>query len=57
MSKGAKKGLVYTGIALGLFFVIVQPNQAAGMVGDILHFLESSARSVITFVSNVFSGS
>ncbi|MFF0147161.1 hypothetical protein D5S19_26055 [Amycolatopsis panacis] len=45
-------GLV--GIALVLFFVIAQPSHAAGLVGNIVDFLRSSAESVITFVSNVF---
>ncbi|MEV6912823.1 MULTISPECIES: hypothetical protein [Amycolatopsis] len=51
----AKKLLTFAGIALVLFFVIAQPGQAAGLVGNIIGFLRSSAESVITFVSNVFS--
>ncbi|AGM03670.1 MULTISPECIES: hypothetical protein [Amycolatopsis] len=51
----AKKLLTFAGIALVLFFVIAQPGQAAGLVGNIIGFLRDSAESVITFVSNVFS--
>jgi len=51
----AKKLLTFAGIALVLFFVITQPGQAAGLVGNIIGFLRDSAESVITFVSNVFS--
>lgn len=50
-----KKLLAFAGIALVLFFVIAQPGQAAGLVGNIIGFLRDSAESVITFVSNVFS--
>jgi hypothetical protein len=52
----AKKLAGLVGIALVLFFVIAQPGQAAGLVGNIVGFLRSSAESVITFVSNVFHG-
>ncbi|MEC3979263.1 hypothetical protein [Amycolatopsis sp. H20-H5] len=52
----AKKLLTFAGIALVLFFVIAQPGQAAGLVGNIVGFLRSSAESVITFVSSVFKG-
>lgn len=51
-----KKIAGLAGIALVLFFVIAQPGQAAGLVGNIVDFLRSSAESVITFVSNVFQG-
>ncbi len=51
-----KKLAGLAGIALVLFFVIAQPNQAAGLVGTIVDFLRSSAEAVITFVSNVFKG-
>ena len=51
-----KKIAGLAGIALVLFFVIAQPGQAAGLVGNIIDFLRSSAESVITFVSNVFKG-
>lgn len=52
----AKKLAGLVGIALVLFFVIAQPNQAAGLVGNIVGFLRSSAESVVSFVSNVFNG-
>ncbi|WP_162788243.1 hypothetical protein [Amycolatopsis albispora] len=51
----AKKLLTFAGIALVLFFVIAQPQGAAGLVTNIITFLRESAESVITFVSNVFS--
>jgi len=44
------------GIALVLFFIIAQPTQAAGLVGNIIDFLKNSAESIIQFVSNVFKG-
>lgn len=50
----AKKLAGLVGIALVLFFVIAQPNNAANLVGNILAFLRDSAEAVITFVSNVF---
>jgi|GEM_PF-1109539 len=56
MSRGTRKILAIAGVALVLFFVIAQPNQAAGLVGNIIDFLGNAARSVITFVSEVFSG-
>ena len=51
-----KKIAGLAGIALVLFFVIAQPGQAAGLVGNIIDFLRDSAESVITFVSSVFKG-
>ncbi|TQJ04865.1 hypothetical protein [Amycolatopsis cihanbeyliensis] len=50
-----KKLLIFAGVALVLFFVIAEPNGAAGLVGNILGYLQDAAESVITFVSNVFS--
>ena len=51
-----KKLLTFAGIALVLFFVIAQPGQAAGLVTNIIDFLRDAAKSIITFVSSVFTG-
>lgn len=51
----AKKLAGLVGIALVLFFVIAQPGQAAGLVGNVVDFLRNSAESVITFVSSIFN--
>jgi hypothetical protein len=51
-----KKIAGLAGIALVLFFIIAQPGQAAGLVGNIVSFLRDSAESVITFITNVFKG-
>lgn len=51
----AKKLATFAGIALVLFFVIAQPDNAAGLVGNIVGFLRDAAESVITFVSSVFT--
>jgi hypothetical protein len=50
----AKKLAVFAGVALVLFYVIAQPANAAGLVGVLLTFLQTSAEAMITFVSNVF---
>ena len=52
----AKKLAGLAGVALVLFFVISQPGNSAGLVTDIIHWLRSSAESVITFVSSIFKG-
>jgi hypothetical protein len=49
-----KKLAVFAGVALVLFYVIAQPANAAGLVGVLLTFLQTSAEAMITFVSNVF---
>lgn len=51
----AKKAAILVGVALVLFYVIAEPQSAAGLVGNIIGFLRSAAESVITFVSSVFS--
>ena len=51
----AKKIAMLAGVALVLFYVIAQPEGAAGLVGSIVGFLRSAAESVITFVQGVFS--
>lgn len=51
----AKKLAGIAGIALVLFFVIAQPDNAAGLVSNIIGFLRDAAEAVISFVTNVFS--
>lgn len=51
----AKKIAMLAGIALVLFYVIAQPQGAAGLVGSIVGNLRSAAESVITFVQGVFT--
>lgn len=50
-----KKTAILVGVALVLFYVIAEPEGAAGLVGSIVGFLRDAAESVITFVSSVFS--
>ncbi|SFQ18428.1 hypothetical protein SAMN05421810_10581 [Amycolatopsis arida] len=50
-----KQLLTIAGIGLVLFFVIARPQDAAGLVTNILGFLRDAAESVITFVSTVFT--
>jgi len=49
-----KKILIWTGIALLVFFLISQPGQSAGLVGTILNDLRHGAEAVITFVTSIF---
>lgn len=51
----AKKIVTLVIVALVLFFLIAQPDQAADAVTNILDWLKSAAQAVITFVRNVFS--
>lgn len=50
-----KKTAIVVAVALVVFYVIAEPQGAAGLVGSIVGFLRSAAESVITFVSSVFS--
>jgi hypothetical protein len=49
-----KKVLIWTGIALVVFFLLSQPTQSAGLVGTLLNDLKHGAQAVITFVTSVF---
>jgi hypothetical protein len=49
-----KKVLMWAGIALLVFFLVSQPGQSAGLVGNILNDLKNWAEAVITFVTSVF---
>lgn len=51
----AKKLAIIAGVGLVLFFVIARPDEAAGMVDNIIDTLREAAEAVITFLSNVFS--
>lgn len=50
-----KIGIVAVALLL-LFFVITQPQTAAGIVHDILGVLQGAAEAVITFIGSLFSG-
>jgi hypothetical protein len=52
----AKKIAGLVGVALVIFFVISQPANSAGLVTSIVHWLRTSAESVIAFVSTIFKG-
>lgn len=54
MSPKLKKVLLWTGIALLVFFLISQPGQSATLVGTILNDLKHWAEAVITFVTSIF---
>lgn len=49
-----KKVLIWTGVALLVFFVLSQPQQSAGLVNTILADLKHVAQAVITAVTAVF---
>ncbi len=49
-----KKVLIWTGVALLVFFLISQPGQSATLVGTILNDLKHGAEAVITFVTSIF---
>ncbi|MBA8930027.1 hypothetical protein BC739_007260 [Kutzneria viridogrisea] len=49
-----KKILIWAGLALVLFYVISQPNGAAGLVHNLLGSLRGGAEALITFVRNLF---
>jgi hypothetical protein len=51
-----KKLLIFAGVALLLFFLIAEPQQAAQLVQNILNALRGAAESIVLFVRNVFSG-
>lgn len=51
-----KKLLIFAGLALLMFFLIAQPQQAAQLVQNILGALRGAAEAIVLFVSNVFSG-
>jgi hypothetical protein len=51
----AKKVLMLVGVALILFYVISQPDNAANAVQNILAWLRDGAEGIIRFVANVFS--
>jgi hypothetical protein len=50
----AKKLVVLAIVAFLLFFLITQPVQSAGMVGNVLGFLKTSAEAIVTFVRSLF---
>lgn len=49
-----KKILTFAGIALLLFFLIAEPQQAAQLVQNILNSLRTAAEALITFVRQLF---
>lgn len=49
-----KKILTFAGIALLLFFLIAEPQQAAQLVQNILNLLRMAAEALITFVRQLF---
>ncbi|MQA10812.1 MAG: hypothetical protein GEU98_20105 [Pseudonocardiaceae bacterium] len=51
-----KKVLVISGIAVLVYFLVVQPQSLAGIVNILLDTLRDAAESLITFVQMVFSG-
>jgi hypothetical protein len=49
-----KKLLIFAGVALLLFFLIAEPQQAAQLVHNILNALRTAAEALITFVRQLF---
>lgn len=54
MSGPVKNPLVLLGVALGLFFLIDQPQGLATIVLDILNILKGFGDSIVTFVRALF---
>ncbi|HEX2298498.1 MAG TPA: hypothetical protein VHH34_08285 [Pseudonocardiaceae bacterium] len=54
MSANTKKYVTWIIIAFVLFFVLGQPEQAAGIVRSGIDGLESAAQSAITFMQSLF---
>ncbi|GLZ35815.1 hypothetical protein Lesp02_80020 [Lentzea sp. NBRC 105346] len=48
-----KKILIFAGVALLLFFLIAEPQQAAQLVHNILGALRTAAEALINFAKNV----
>lgn len=55
MNSNMKKLVIVAVIALILWLLITQPHQTADGVHNILDWLKNAARSIITFVRDVFS--
>lgn len=49
-----KKIVVILAVALGVFFVVTQPTQLAGLITSILDMLRQGAQALITFVQSLF---
>lgn len=54
VSANTKKYVTWIIIAFVLFFVLGQPEQAAGIVRSGIDGLESAAQSAITFMQSLF---
>jgi hypothetical protein len=50
-----KKLLTWVAVALVLFFLISAPQQASGLVDNILTMLKNAATAVVTFVQSLVS--
>jgi hypothetical protein len=48
-----RKILIWVGVALVLFFLISAPQQASGLVDNVLGGLRNAAEAVITFVRSL----
>lgn len=55
VSANMKKYVTWIIIAFVLFFVLGQPQQAAGIVQGGVGMLEDAARSAITFMESLFT--
>ena len=55
MSANTKKYVTWIIIAFVLFFVLGQPEQAAGIVRGGVGMLEDAAQSAITFMQSLFA--
>lgn len=51
----AKKVAIVAGVALVLFYVISQPNQAAEGVQGLFGWLRDGAEAIITFLRSLFA--
>jgi len=54
VSANVKKVLTITGVVLLAYFVMSQPNEAAGMVQNGVSLLQDGADAVVTFLQSLF---
>lgn len=50
-----KKLLIFAGVALLVFFLFAEPEQAAQLVQNILNALRIAAESLVAFVRRLFA--
>jgi hypothetical protein len=54
VNANVKKILTITGVVLLIYFVVSQPNEAAGMVQNGVSLLKDGADALVTFMQSLF---